>query len=269
VINIRPQVKREKVSLCNICRTKARMTWDHVPPKGGIELKPVEQESVFHRLTTDQKEKVFTISQNGVKFRTICGKCNNDWLGGKYDPALNEFTLTTGKLLQAAIQLPPVINVRARPTAIIRAILGHLLAAKSDIDDVVLDNEIRSFFFDEDAPIPDSIYVFYWIYPYASIIVLRDFVMPAVRGKFEGAGFFNLLKYFPIAYLVSDIQSYEGLSELTIFRNLKSSEFANIPIPLHKVQHYAWPETVEDQHMVMVSKSIQSSVYATPRKKKD
>jgi len=32
------------------------------------------------------------ISQNGVKFRTLCGKCNNDLLDLRYDPELIPFT---------------------------------------------------------------------------------------------------------------------------------------------------------------------------------
>lgn len=241
------------------------MTWDHVPPQGGIELKPVEQQLVFDRLTAGAKDRVFTISQNGVKFRTICANCNNFWLGKKYDPALNEFTLTTGRLLQTTIHLPPLINVRARPTAITRAILGHLLAAKTQIDDVVTDREIRSFFFEEDAPIPDSIHIFYWIYPYTSIVIVRDIAMPAERGRFGESGFFSILKYFPIAYLVTDLQSYEGLAELTTFRDLKSSEFADIPIPLQRIKHPAWPEMVDDHNFVMGGISLQSSIYATPK----
>jgi hypothetical protein len=244
------------------------MTWDHVPPQGGIALSPVEQELVFDRLTADATNRVFTISQNGVKFRTICGQCNNAWLGKKYDPALNEFALTTGKLLQTTIHLPPIINVRARPTAITRAILGHMVAAKAHIDDTVPDREIRSFFFEEDAPIPDSIHVFYWMYPYTSIVIIRDIAMPAIRGRFGASGTFSILKYFPVAYLVTDIQAYEGLTELTSFRHLKSSEFADIPIPLQKVKHPEWPEMVDDHNMVAGGISLQSSIYATPRRTK-
>lgn len=246
------------------------MTWDHVPPQGGIKLTPVEQELVFDRLTADAKGRFYSISQNGVKFRTICGKCNNTWLGKKYDPALNEFTVTTGKLLQTTIHLPSIINVRARPTAIARAVLGHMLAAKIHIDDVVPDREIREFFFDEDAPIPDSIHLFYWIYPYTSVVLIRDIAMPAARGRFDGSvGVFSILKYFPVAYLVTDLQSYEGLTELTSFRHLKSSEFADIPIPLQKIHDLAWPEMVDDNNIVAGGISLQSSIYATPRRKKE
>ena len=262
------QVKREKSSLCNICQSQSQMTWDHIPPKGGIILGPVEQETVFERLTTDPKDRVYTISQNGVKFRTICSNCNNFWLGTKYDPALNEFALSTGKILIENNPLPQFIQVRCKPTAIIRAILGHLLAAKAQIDNVVLDNEIRGFFFDENTPNPSSIHVFYWIYPYSSIVILRDIVMPAVRGRFDESGFFNIIKYFPIAYLVTDLQSYEGLMELTVFRDMKTNEYADILIPLNSFKHPQWPEIVDPGNMVVGGTGLQSSILATPKRRK-
>jgi hypothetical protein len=270
MLNKYSRVKREKAGPCNICLKKSQLTWDHIPPKGGIELKTIEQETVFHRLLAGETDRVFTIEQNGVKFRTLCGSCNNNWLGRKYDPALNDFALTVGRLLHGTIHLPPVIHVRARPTAIMKSILGHLLAAKNDIDGTVFDNEIRDFFFNEDLSIPESIKIFYWVYPYSSIVILRDVAMPAVRGRFDKieAGFFNIIKYFPIAYLVTNLPAYEGLAELTLFRHLKSDEYAEIPIPIHKTEHPLWPEMVDEGNFVVGSQSSQNSVYATPRKKK-
>src|SRR6056297_3557589 len=82
--------KREKVSQCNICKKVKALSWDHVPPKGGISLTSVEQETVFQRLTINGEKRKYTISQNGVKFRTICKECNEK-IGSKYDPVLNDF----------------------------------------------------------------------------------------------------------------------------------------------------------------------------------
>ena len=92
--------------------------------------------------------------------------------------------------------------------------------------------------------------------------------MPAVRGRFDKFGLFSIIKYFPVAYLVTDLQSYEGLAELTSFRHLKSSEYAEIPIPLRKIENPAWPEMVDDRNFVMAGQSFQSSIYATPKRKK-
>ncbi len=93
--------KRNRVGACNICGAKGRLTWDHVPPKGGIELQPVEIErvmSVFSSaLALDRRE----ISQNCLKFRTLCDRCNNDLLGARFDPALNDLGIAIGRFLRS------------------------------------------------------------------------------------------------------------------------------------------------------------------------
>jgi hypothetical protein len=229
----------------------------------------VEQETIFQHLVSDPKKQSFTISQNGVKYHTLCGNCNNDWLGKKYDPELNKFGIDIGKLINTKLSLPPVIRVEAKPLAIMKAVLGHLVAAKANIDNVVFDRAIRDIFFDENAPIPDLIHIFYWIYPYSSIIVHRDFAMPAIRGFFNNrAGVFSVLKYFPVAYLLTDLKYYEGLSELTVFRNCKLTESAYIPIPLQKIHDEDWPDKVDDGNFILASRSIKSSVRAIPKIKR-
>ena len=132
------KVKREKVSQCNICRREELLSYDHVPPKGGIDLSIVEQETILERVTVEQGKRKYSISQNGVKFRTICRKCNSI-LGEKYDTVLNDFAIGVGKFLKSTIDLPPIVHYETRPTALIRALLGHLLATKAHIDDVSFD----------------------------------------------------------------------------------------------------------------------------------
>lgn len=60
---IRTRLKREKKSLYNICRQERDLTWDHIPPKGAIELTAVEIETVFNRLVANIEDRSFTISQ--------------------------------------------------------------------------------------------------------------------------------------------------------------------------------------------------------------
>ena len=226
------KIKREKRSNCNICGNMASLTWDHVPPQGGIEVTQIEQETILQHLVSDGDNKKYHISQNGVKFRTICSKCNNDLLGRKYDPILNEFAIGVGRYLNTTLVLPSIIHYETKPTGLIRAIMGHLLAAKAEIDDVLFDKKMREIVLDENAFIPEDIKVFYWIYPYRDIVLIRDIVMPAVRGKFNKNGFFNILKYFPIAYILTDLYHYEGLDELTIYRHLRPDETTRIKIDL-------------------------------------
>ncbi|MCX5801280.1 MAG: hypothetical protein NTX17_07840 [Candidatus Eisenbacteria bacterium] len=259
------KVKRDKFDLCNICRKQASLSWDHVPPRGGIEVTPVEQETILQRLTGKENEKIVRISQNGVKFRTICDGCNNTLLGRKYDPVLNDFALGVGRFLNATLEITPIIKYETRPNLLIRAIVGHLLAAKGYFENTTIDEKLRNFILDESADFPDNLRIFYWVYPYPYVVVIRDVVMPAVRGNFGTKSCFSILKYFPIAYLVCDLAHYEGLDDLTFYYDENSSKLVNIPIKLRQVKHPEWPELVDDTNFMVGGQSFKSSLFATPR----
>jgi hypothetical protein len=158
------KTKGLRVDSRKLCAKITTLTWDHVPPKGGITLEPVEIEQIFQALTGNQAVPKFQMSQDGMKFRTICKSCN-DLLGSKYDRALNEFALGVGQFLKTRLHLPSVIKYKTRPMAVARTILGHLLATKVEPDRGFIDHDIRSFFFDEAIPVPSDIHIFYWIYP--------------------------------------------------------------------------------------------------------
>lgn len=242
------------------------MTWDHVPPQGSIEIQPVEQENILNRLT--QKERKYNISQNGVKFRTLCSVCNNGELGGKLDPILIKFSQTVTRFLKTNIILPSIIEIETKPTALIRAILAHLLAAKIERDDSEIDKKIRGFVFDYSKPIPNEINLFYWIYPYNDIVILRDVIMPSIRNNFSELGIFSILKFFPVAYLLADIDKYENLPSLTDYRNLDAKQIAKIGLNLKNIKEQDWPERIDPGNFILGGAPFSSSVYAKPRKKK-
>lgn len=258
------KVKREKFGKCNICASDKPLSWDHVPPKGSIELAHMEMETLLQVFTGDPKKRYLSESQNGVKYRSICRECN-ELLGHTYDPIIREFACSVGRYIRTNLQFPPVIHHRTRPTALMRGILGHLLASKADFDEVLTDVQIRSFFFDVRKTIPNEIHIYYWLYPYSQIVIIRDFVMPAVRGNFGEFGFFHVLKYFPIAYLISDKPKYENLFELSRYRHLPLEEEIDIPIQLDRIEHPYWPEIVDDGNFIAGGQSITSSISAKPR----
>ena len=257
--------KREKYSKCNICLKEADMTDDHIPPKGSIEIQPVEQENIFHQLTQNQRK--FNLSQNGVKFRTLCSVCNNEKLGAELDPILNEFTKSVSLFLKSKFTFPQYIEIKTQPNLLIRAILGHLLAAKINLDDAEIDKSIRDFVFDLNLPIPNNINIFFWIYPYNEIEIMRDFGMPSVRNKFNDIGLFSVLKFFPIAYLVAEINQYEGLPSLTNYKTKKFNEEVKITINLKNIKPQPWPNNVDKGNFIIGGARFDSSVVASPRKK--
>ncbi len=260
------KTKRGKIGRCNICSKEKRLSWDHVPPKGGITLSTMEMESLFRIFTSKEEAPKILESQNGLKFRTICKECN-EFLGQKYDVAVNEFAISIGRYLKSNLHFPPTIHHRVKPIPLIKGVLGHLLAAKHEYDESLFDQQVRSFILDETSQIPEEIKVFFWIYPYNCTIVMRDFGMPAVRGKLDKMGFFQTLKYFPVAFLATDLQSYEGLDELTRFRILEISDEVEIPINLRRVKHQYWPEMVDDGNILFGGQAAANSIAANPKRK--
>lgn len=257
------KVKRNKVDICNICYKTENLSWDHVPPKGGIKMSPVEMETIFQKLVDPNKNNI-SISQNGLKYRTICKECNA-MLGSRYDKVLNEFARSVGKYLTSVLRLPKIIYHKTKPVALMKGILGHLISSKIELDEVLFDKTIREILFDDKKAVPDDISIFYWIYPYYQTIVIRDFMMPSRRGSFNEFGFYQTLKYFPIAYLVSDKPKYEGLFELTKYRSLNIDDEMEIPIQLNRIEQANWPEIVDDKNLFFGGQGTANSIIAKPK----
>lgn len=256
---------RANVGHCNICGKKAPLSWDHVPPKGGIELTPVEQETVFQRLVARPEDSLkYFESQNGVKYRSICADCNST-LGHSFDPVLNEFAISIGRMLRTSSALPAVVHVNTKPNRLVRAIFGHLLAAKGEFEDTIPDRLMREAVCNPSDSVSAELNVHYWIHPYPNIVVMRDVGMLAVRGIFKEKALFSILKYFPIAYAVTALDSYEGLPTLSRFLSCDIDQENDIPIDLRNTKHTDWPEIVEPDNVLFGGQSIKSSVSAIPR----
>ena len=253
---------------CRICLTYSKLTEDHVPPQGGVDTKAVEIENALDFLTGRNPKRNFYISQNGVKFKTLCSHCNNTQLGKKYDPVLNTFASDVSRYVHSSLFFQNPVPIETKPNSLIRGILGHLMAAKYEIDNSDYDDKVRDFVFDETKSIPDDINFFYWVYPYNITVIVRDFVMPAIRGKFNELGLFQLLKYSPIAYLITEKNQYEGLQTLNDYRSCEPSETHSIPVRLDIKKNWTWPEASEPDSFMIMGKGFEDSVYAKQRNKK-
>lgn len=234
----------KKDNICNICQIEKPLSKDHVPPRA---CPPVKQRIILKLLPQILRGKGFDtnpkFSQNGVYYKTICEKCNNDILGGQYDRYLGDFTNTIETLIDSSFTLPQEFKVECYPNAIMRSILGHLLAAKTETDEVVDDTLIRPCVLDSSLPIPEEINVFYWIYPYEEIVIFRDFIMPSIRGDLKTIGHFNMIKFYPVAFLiVHQLKSYEGLDSLHHFNKLPFDQKSSISIKLNPIRSSTWPE---------------------------
>lgn len=260
------QYKREKQSKCNLCSEIKSLSWDHVPPQGGIELTPVEMQSVFQILTGNPSNSKPVISQNGVKYRTICSACNS-FLGKEFDPTLNEFARSVSRYLKSTIHLPEVIHHKTKPQRLIKAVLGHLVSAKIKLESTISDQLMREYVLGQSDYLSDEINIFYWIYPYSCSITMRDFAMFVPRGTFKRVAYFETMKYFPIAYLVCNETEYAGLDSLSRYKDCELDEEVKIPIRLNRVEHEHWPEAPDgiDNDVVFVGSSACDAIMARPK----
>jgi len=256
----------EKKSICNLCREEKALSWDHVPPKGGIDIGPVEMETVFEIMAGDRERPKLRESQNGVKYRTICCECNS-YLGLEYDPVINDFATSVGRYLKSGIALPEQISHKVKPQRLMKALLGHVIAAKVEIEDTVFDRTAREYVLDPSTPLPEDIHIFYWVYPYATSVTIRDFGMFVPRGTFEKPAVFQLLKYYPVAYLCSTQPAYAGLPALSWYRDAGLDTEIEIPIDLKRVADPYWPEAPndEDNNVFFGGQSAAAAVHARPR----
>ena len=238
---------------------------DHVPPKVCPPIQSRVINKLLYQMTEDKGFKPRE-SQNGVWYQTICRECNSK-LGSEFDPALGDLCSKIERLINSQSSLPNSLTIKCHPNAVMKSVLGHLLAAKTQTDKVVIDQLTRECILNSKLPIPPDIHIFYWIYPYETTIILRDFAMPAKRGVLNTTGSFNMIKFYPIAFLITyKLSQYENLLNLDRFNRLSPQDEADIELRLNPVRKMTWPEECKGlENYLMLGKAAEDSVFSTPK----
>lgn len=249
--------------LCNICLRPKTLTEDHVPPKGVVGNDAVIIDPVLSRMATGKPFQHKLISQNGVKFKTICADCNGRMKQG--DNRLKRLAREVRSIIESPIyRLRPVL-VNTPPNIIMRSVLGHLLAAKTETGYKPFEVNTRPCIQDYSVSIPDNLHLFYWVYPFRTIRIWRDFATTTIPGRADSLASFQLLKFYPLAFLVTEASHFKGLHTLDEFRNSGLSEKADLMLHLDGVPVEDWPESPEDDRMVMLSGTAIKSIFANKR----
>jgi hypothetical protein len=246
--------KGPKVGRCNVCGNVGPLTEDHTPPKGAIRVKQVEMHHIARILNVARPSPGGRFSQDGVKFRTLCARCNNEFLGAKYDPAFNEFSQAVGLFLKSSLVLPPVTYVKGQPQKIARSLFGHLSA--QGIDRYLKGphtDDLRDYFLDPTRPLPDYWNIYYWVYPYQTQVLVRDAVLKDLRC--EDNAYIWIMKFFPLAFLMvwDDPKGY-GYSQypnLMKWRHIAIDDTVDMPVQLTVVPHERWPEAPTEHTFLM------------------
>ncbi len=263
------KTKRELNGPCNICKNPSILTWDHIPPKGGIELLPVQLDNFFCKLKgTSATEARMGRSPDGVKYRTICKDCNS-FLGAEFDEVINKLNSDITKLVSTQLIMPDTITVKTYPLRLMKGLIGHLLAARIDFWDEPFENELRDFVLNPRKTCLENVFIAYFSRPHASTITVRDIVMPKVRGNFSDLGFFSVMKYFPMGFIFSDQPNYAGLNDLNSFSTANYDDEAELPVGLKNHFNEHWPEEPDTDNILFGGNELLKAVYAKPPAKKD
>lgn len=261
------KIKRDKEGICNICGDMGILSWDHIPPKSAIFFSDVEITSIFNKYSEEKYPREY--SQNGTKFRTICGKCNNE-LGTYYDVSFVEFINDATKKIVTGFPNEESITCKIKPTKVIKSLFGHLLAAKGDYEDQLIDIELRKFLLDKSLWKPEF-NIFYWFHPYPNIEIMRDVAICKIETNSKPKpDVFSILKMYPIAFYVTKEETYKHLNNINNLKYYCSSDFdEDVEVPLNistkELIHSNWPILVDDNTLLLAGPSIKSSIVSKPR----
>lgn len=239
-----------KSGICNICGANGPLTEDHTPPKGCVRPTAMELQHVTHRL--DAEKAIKTKAHDGVKYRTLCSRCNNAFLGGRYDPVLIDFTRQVSDLIASDLLLPTTVAVPTKPALLIRAIWGHLAAV--GVDRYLkgpLTTQWRDFFLDETLPVPGGSNFYYWVYPYRRQALVRD--AGSLDISSGGQSIYWLMKFYPMAFSVWMPQNgwTLGYRDLVGYLTAHPDDVVDVMVDLAPVPHELTLEAPTTRQAIM------------------
>lgn len=201
-------------------------------------------------------------SQNGTKFRTICCKCNNN-LGTFYDISFIEFIREAVQKIAINFSYEKSIICNIKPSKVIKSLFGHLLAAKGDYEESLIDTEMRRFFLNDSLWKPEF-YIFYWFHPYSNIEIVRDLAICNIGNK--NTDVFNMLKMYPISFYITKEKTYNHLSNLNDYCCEDTDKYVQVPLNINVDELITpdWPFVIDDNTLLMRGQSINSSVISSP-----
>ena len=238
--------KRAEIDNCNICGTYGKMTWDHVPPKAAYNETSAKVNTAFSGMPEENAyQKKY---QNGIKFRSVCQKCNNELLS-QYDTVYANFINKVASILDGGDISNLNIEIEEDVRLLCKGIIGHFLSAKDFYDEeCTVDIALRKYLlFDELSP---ELKIYYWIYPYKTINIIRDVVTGNVLGERFPKGMISVIASFPIAFMIAMDDDAKTLPDLLDYQGTN-----RIPIDIRtminpatqKMRDYLWPCNIGDE----------------------
>ncbi|WP_331345530.1 hypothetical protein [Cellvibrio sp. UBA7661] len=251
---------------CAICRSFGQLTQDHVPPKGCGNVKDVTLQTLLQHMV---RSKIKRHSQHGVQFRTLCSNCNNNLLGARYDPELirlyNSVSELGDKVRQNKTYLPRNFFCEIKPQRLVRAVVGHLLAAHSinflsngDKLPPFYDS-LSKYFLGESEHFPENIEIYYWFYPYRSYKVAKSTAVASL--SWSGYLFGDVIKFFPVAFwLVMDKPAHINIPHnlLLVDKTMDIDSKVEFQLNLKNTPNVNYPEMPDKDGIILMSEDASS-----------
>lgn len=247
---------------CNICGDIGPLTEDHTPPKGCARPTSMELQHVTARV--DAAKAIKLKANDGVKYRTLCARCNNLLLGARYDPALIDFVNRVSAYLSSDIALPPTMTVSAQPALVIRAVWGHLAAVGVDRYLKGSDTDaLRDYFLDDTQPSPSEMKLYYWLYPYRRQVLIRDAALGDLQQRWQAT--YWAMKFYPMAFAVwypAKGNATLPMRDLAYYVTPNAADYADVAIDLRPAPHELTLEAPTDAQVILFG---QDSIVANSR----
>jgi hypothetical protein len=253
------------IGVCRICGVAGQLTADHVPPKGAPRI----GQRVLHDLGLDhahgrsgRKGKHF---QRGVKFPSLCEKCNNVLLGRDCDPALIALAVRVDEHLKSRLDVD-ALPIDIVPARLGRSIVGHLLASMSE--DQILKaptgQAFRRYFCDWSLPFPREARFVIW--PHYSPVQFISTGHALITN--DGIALVFTLKFYPLAFILPweapASWKLPGI-DLTDLVRENSIQPTQILFPVKQLIRLDYPEVPGANDGLMVSMLGQETIrYSVP-----
>lgn len=257
--------KREKVGPCSVCKQIRVLTYDHIPPSSAGNSDAVLLISAMSAISGHAQEDRPLISQNGYKIRSICGECNSH-VGREYDPVIGKLCSDIQSYLGASITVPAATSFETIPARLLRGVLAHLLAAKLSPDAMLIDQRIREFLADHERSLDPGLHLYYWLYPYPQITILRDFATVVETGKGREPALCSVLKFPPVAFFLTEAAYFRGLPDLAELSHFGIDAPGRIHLTFDRYPPADWPEGVEYSGFLVMGNAGTGSIQGTPRR---
>ncbi len=230
-------LEKQNEPRCNLCLgANNRLTGDHVPPRACGNKNRVK---IDLYLAESHREKPVTrTGYRGVEFKTLCAECNNVRVGS-HDGAFGEFVA----LLRAAAESSTrnAYEISFRPSAVIRSILGHVVAAQTVTSSADPEVAIRDFLVNG-SPLEQRFKIHYWLYNQSRIVVVPDFVLSDFV-MHKVSGILSVTKFDPVVICVEFDGDFPfGVPTLHQHASRASSEIVTDTVDLTPTLHPDFPE---------------------------